>query len=175
MPVKDILLLGNPRLLERCTPVEPSEWEGALAVGRELHDTLMDFRAKHGWGRAIAAPQIGVGKRIIYLHVDRPWLLLNPVAFDHSEETFELWDDCMSFPDLLVRVRRHRSFSLSYCDEHQQEQTIFVEGLLSELIQHELDHLEGVLAVSRAIDGAAFALQSQRALLIGASFANGCA
>jgi peptide deformylase len=85
----------------------------------------------------------------------------------------ELWDDCMSFPDLLVRVKRYASFTLTYVDDQWIEQALVVEGVLSELLQHEIDHLDGVLAVSRAIDGGSFALRSQRHLLTGATFANG--
>jgi peptide deformylase len=83
-----------------------------------LHDTLMDFRARHGWGRAIAAPQIGVLKRIVYLHIERPWLIINPTLVGMSKATMELWDDCMSFPDLLVRVIRRCSFTLAYLDRY---------------------------------------------------------
>ena len=75
---------------------------------------------------------------------------------------FELWDDCMSFPDLVVRVRRHRSCRICYRDLDWIEREWQLEGDLSELLQHETDHLDGILAVSRAIDGASFALRSQR-------------
>jgi len=80
---------------------------------------------------------------------------------------------CMSFPDLLVQVRRHRACSVTYRDSAWREVRIRVEGALSELIQHEIDHLDGILATSRAIGGGAFALQSQRHRLAGATFANG--
>ena len=153
--------------------VQQPDLSAAMAVGQDLHDTLLDFRAKHGWGRAIAAPQIGVLKRIVCLHIDRPWLLINPAMAGMSERMMELWDDCMSFPDLLVRVKRHTGFTLTYLDENWVEHSMAVEGVLSELLQHEIDHLDGVLAVSRAVDGTAFALRSQRHLLAGAVFANG--
>ncbi len=173
MAVCDILLLGNPLLNQPSEPVDKDQLSAAKAVGRDLHDTLMDFRARHGWGRAIAAPQIGVRKRIVYLHIERPWLVINPRLVGMSKETMELWDDCMSFPDLLVRVRRRCGFTLAYRNEQWAEQTLAVDGVLSELLQHEIDHLDGVLAVSRAIDGKSFALRSQRHLLKGAAFANG--
>jgi peptide deformylase len=173
MAARNILMLGNPLLNQRSEPVQESELSAATAVGHDLHDTLMSFRAQHGWGRAIAAPQVGVFKRIVYLHLDRPWLIINPAMTEMSEKTMELWDDCMSFPDLLVRVERHAGFTLTYVDEQWIEQTLVVEGVLSELLQHEIDHLDGVLALSRAIDGASFALRSQKHLLTGAAFANG--
>ena len=84
----------------------------------------------------------------------------------------EIWDDCMSFLDLLVRVRRHCSFDMTYRDDQGAERTVHIEGLLSELLQHEIGHLDGILTVSRAVDGTAFALQTQRHLLTGGSFAN---
>jgi peptide deformylase len=84
----------------------------------------------------------------------------------------ELWDDCMSFPELLVRVKRHIFFTMDYRDETWREHHMRIDGVFSELLQHEIDHLEGVLAVSKAIDGASFALQSQRHWLAGAVFAN---
>jgi peptide deformylase len=172
MAIREILLLGNPQLHCRAEPVLEAELSTAREIGVDLHDTMMDFRRRHGWGRAIAAPQIGVFKRIVYLHVDKPWLIINPTLEAASAETIELWDDCMSFPDLLVRVRRHASITLRWRDELWEERTLRVEGVLSGLLQHELDHLDGILAVARAIDGAYFALQSERALLKGASFAN---
>ena len=173
MAVRNILLLGNPLLTQPSEPVQRPDLSAAMAVGQDLRDTLLDFRAKHGWGRAIAAPQIGVLKRIVYLHIDRPWLIINPAMAGMSERMMELWDDCMSFPDLLVRVKRNSGFTLTYLDEIWVEHSLAVEGVLSELLQHEIDHLDGVLAVSRAVDGTAFALRSQRHLLAGAVFANG--
>ncbi len=172
MAAREILLLGNPLLNQRCDPVLPGELTEATSIGHDLHETLMQFRATHGWGRAIAAPQIGVLKRIVYLHIDKPFLLVNPAMTELSDAQVELWDDCMSFPDLLVRVKRHVSFTLHYRDADWTERTIHIDGVLSELLQHEIDHLDGVLAVARAIDGASFALQSQRHLLRGGAFAN---
>lgn len=172
MAAREILLLGNPLLNQRCMPVQREDLPAALAVGQDLRDTLREFRAKHGWGRAIAAPQIGILKRIVYVQIEDPWLLINPITTELSDERIELWDDCMSFPDLLVRLWRHLSFSLRYLDQGWGEQTLRIDGVLSELLQHEIDHLDGVLAVSRAIDASSFALRSQRDLLGAGIFAN---
>ena len=172
MAVKDILLLGNPLLYQVSAPVEARELAFAQQVQQDLHDSMLAFRARYGWGRAIAAPQIGVLKRIVYLHVDRPQLFINPQLSNLDPVLIELWDDCMSFPDLLVKVRRHRSARLAYRDENWQTQSLLIENDLSELLQHEIDHLDGILAVMRSIDGASFALQSQRHLLDPSGFAN---
>jgi peptide deformylase len=74
----------------------------------------------------------------------------------------EVWDDCMCFPDLLVRVLRHRRIRLTFRDLDWKGRSLDLEGDLAELLQHEYDHLDGILAVSRAIDGKSFALRSQR-------------
>ena len=172
MAVRNILLLGDPQLLVPCEPVQKSELSQVPAIRQDLHDTMMDFRNRHGWGRAIAAPQIGLLKRIVYVHLHRPWLILNPVAESLSPDLVEIWDDCMSFPDLLVRVKRHVSFTMAFRDENWTEQRFVLEGTSSELLQHELDHLDGLLAVAKAVDHASFALQSQRHLLKAGAFAN---
>ncbi len=161
MSVKEILLLGNPKLYEISKPVKQEELEELSEVVKDLHDTLTDFREKHGAGRAIAAPQIGVMKRLIYMCINEPIIFINPVLSNKSKEMMIVWDDCMSFPDLLVKVERHVKCEIWYHNMDWLEQKIPLEGDLSELIQHEYDHLDGVLAVSRAIDGHSFSLKSQ--------------
>ena len=162
MAVREIRLLGDPRLYEVSEPVGRGDLVHLEGPVRDLHDTLMDFRRRHGAGRAIAAPQIGVLKRLFYVCMDRPMVFLNPVLDRESPETMELWDDCMCFPDLLVRVKRHRACRIRYRSMDFAERQMWLEGDLSELIQHEYDHLDGVLAVSRALDGRSFALRSRR-------------
>jgi peptide deformylase len=159
MKSDQIILLGDPRLHEIAAPVSPDEVHSLLPVVQELHDILFEFkeRFKHyGAFRGIAAPQIGVMKRLIYVNIDRPLVIFNPTLENLSEEVIEVWDDCMCFPNLLVRVQRHQSMTLRYQDEHWQTQTWSVEDSLSELLQHEYDHLEGVLATQRALDAQSF-------------------
>jgi peptide deformylase len=161
MTVQEILQLGNPQLYKVSEEVTSSDSATLSGIIQDLHDTMMEFRKKYGVGRAIAAPQIGVMKRIIYMHIDRPVVFLNPALKNLSEEMIELWDDCMSFPDLLVRVKRHRSCIIEYSDQYWVRQELKLENELSELLQHEYDHLDGILAVSRAIDGQSFAYRNQ--------------
>ena len=162
MAVREIVLLGDPKLYEVSAPVRRSDLDRLGPVIQDLHDTLLNFRARRGAGRAIAAPQIGVMKRLVYMHLDRPLALINPALDDKSEAMIEIWDDCMSFPDLLVKVRRHQSCRLTFWDDAWIERRMGLSGDLAELIQHECDHLDGVLAVSRAVDARSFALKSQR-------------
>ncbi len=159
MPVRDILLLGDPRLYEISTAVTPDELESVQIIADDLRDTLLDFRTRHGYGRAIAAPQIGVLKRMIFLQVDKPVVIVNPLLSDLSANTYELWDDCLSFPGLRVKVNRHVTATLAFHDIDQNEQRWSLEGDLSELIQHEFDHLDGIPATHRAIDHRSFDLR----------------
>ncbi len=162
MAVKEILLLGNPKLYEVCKPINKDELDEVKSIVDDLHDTLFDFRNKYNAGRAIAAPQIGYMKRLVYMNIDNPIIFINPVLDILSAEMFELWDDCMSFPDILVKVKRHKRCHISFKDLDWNNQSLQLENDLSELLQHEVDHLNGILAVSRAIDGKSFALRSQK-------------
>jgi peptide deformylase len=162
MAVKDILHLGNPDLYEVAIPVEKSELDTLPPIISDLDDTLMAFRSKYGVGRAIAAPQIGISKRIIYMNISEPIIFINPELVDLSPEMIELWDDCMSFPELLVRVKRHRTCRVNYYDMKWNEQSMLLQDDLSELIQHEFDHLNGILAVDRAEDMRSFCYRCER-------------
>ena len=165
MAVKNIILLGNPELYQVGQPIRKHEVNRLSEVVKDLHDTLMDFRKRYGAGRAIAAPQIGVKKRLVYMVIDRPTVFINPVLDQRSREMIDVWDDCMCFPDLLVKVRRHKRCRIRWLNIDWKEEKMMLEGSLSELLQHECDHLEGILAVSRAIDEKSFALRRQRTFL----------
>jgi peptide deformylase len=121
-----------------------------------MWESIIDIRNTYGFGRAIAAPQIGLQKRIIALNIDRPEIMINPVLTDLSDEMFELWDDCMSFPNLLVKVKRHKSLKVSFLDLNWNLHTQELDDEMAELIQHEYDHLDGILATQRAIDEKSF-------------------
>lgn len=161
MAVKEILLLGNPNLYEVCRQIKKDELSEVNKVVENLHDTLMDFRKTHNAGRAIAAPQIGYMKRLVYMNIDGPVVFINPIIDVLSADMFELWDDCMSFPEILVKVKRHKKCHISFKNMQWEDQSLNLEGSLSELLQHEVDHLNGILAVSRAVDNKSIALKRQ--------------
>ena len=165
MAVRDILYLGNPKLYEESSKVKHEELEGLKGVFEDLADTLMEFRDEYGWGRAIAAPQIGVMKRIVYMHVNEPVVLINPVIKLRSRRKTLVWDDCMSCPDLLVQVKRYRRCKVEYRDENWNKRSMYLEGKLATLMQHEVEHLQGILITQKAISDKAFALRSERAYL----------
>lgn len=160
---------GDPVLEQRCAPVDPADPDLAPQI-ETCHDALARFRAEHGFGRGIAAPQLGFAKRFLCLNLGAtPFVLLNPEITWRSDETFEVWDDCLSVPDIIVRVRRHRSISLEYLDEQARPRVW--ERLpeeMSELLQHEIDHLDGILMTKRAVGDDAVQPISEHARLIGA-------
>ena len=153
---KEILLLGNPELYEVSSLVKKDELPEIEIIVNDLHDTLIDFRNIYGAGRAIAAPQIGVKKRLIYMFIDKPTVFINPKLSFPDEEVMEVMDDCMSFPNLFVKVRRYQRAIIKYKDLNWMDQEMKLEGDLSELLQHEYDRLDGILATMRARDNKSF-------------------
>ena len=156
---RTILLLGNPELYEVSREVKIEELHQMEQVREDLKDTLLAFRARYGVGRAIAAPQIGVKKRVIYRNLDTPVLFINPRLAFPEQEMIDVLDDCMSFPDLLVRVKRYKRCSIYYKDLEWNDCSMELEGDMSELIQHEYDHLDGILATLRAVDERALVMK----------------
>lgn len=154
--LSDLLLLGDPRLYQITDPVTREELPKINEWVTDLHNVMQEIRAKYNFGRAIAAPQLGIMKRLVYMNIDKPVTFINPTITNTSKEMFELWDDCMSFPNLLVRLKRHKMITLRYRDENWQEHEWHMENDLSELLQHECDHLDGVLCTMRALDDKSF-------------------
>ena len=160
MPARRILQLGDPLLRAVSKPVAtPEEVEATL---RDLKATLHEFQRTHGFGRGISAVQIGELQRVIYIEYNScPYSIVNPEYEWQSEEKFTLWDDCFSFPDLMVKVERHSSVGIRYLDAKGKEQELEASDGFSELLQHEIDHLNGVLAIDRAIDKNSFATREE--------------
>ena len=156
---REILLLGNPQLYEISEEVKREELEELRPVFEDMFDSIRGIRRDYGFGRAIAAPQIGVRKRLICMLTDKPYVIINPTLEFVGNEMMELMDDCMSFPKLLVRVRRYRHCILRYLDENWVPREKMMDDDMSELIQHEYDHLDGILATMRAIDNKSFVMK----------------
>lgn len=151
MALREILLLGDEGLYEISKEVSKAELHKANQIVEDLHDTMMNFREKYGFGRAIASPQIGEFYRIIYMNINgRSTAFINPSLEFTQDKKFEMWDDCMSFPGLEVRLERYKQCKVYYKDLDWNDCVIEFNGDLAELIQHEYDHLDGMLAVQRA-------------------------
>ena len=154
--LNDLLLLGNPILYQKSDPVHQSELPLVKDWVADLHSVMEEIRAKYNFGRAIAAPQLGIMKQVIYMNINKPVTFINPELTYLSNEMFEVWDDCMCFPNLLVKVKRHKELTIKYFDQNWQQQEWHMKDDLSELLQHEYDHLEGILCTMRAIDEKSF-------------------
>lgn len=154
--IDDLLLLGNPLLYQLSEPVLESELALVPAWVADLDNVMKQIRQRYNFGRGIAAPQLGIMKRLIYINVDEPLVIINPVLSHLSPEMFELWDDCMCFPNLLVKLKRHKSLTINFRDEQWHQRELSLKDDLSELIQHEYDHLDGILCTMRSIDDKSF-------------------
>lgn len=162
MTVHRIRLLGDPILRTRCQPVTNPRSPAVRVVADDLRDTLRDWQERHGTGRGIAAPQIGAPIRLILVieNAKRIWMV-NPEIVDVGDEDFLVWDDCLSFPDLMVRVQRAYRVAVKYQDLAGRTHTVDAEGSFAELLQHEIDHLDGVLALDRATGLDPFCLREE--------------
>jgi peptide deformylase len=160
--VREILKLGNPQLYDMSEEITESDLDSLSEWVQDLHDTLMDYRERYGAGRAVAAPQIGIKKRLLYMFIDKPYVFINPVMSFPDNEKYTLLDDCMSFPGLIVKVERNKRAEISYFDKDFNPQKMYLEGDLSELLQHEYDHLDGILATMRAVDNKSLYLEQMK-------------
>ena len=151
MTVHRVRLLGDPILRAKCAPIKNPRSAAVRLRADGLQDTLRDLKARRGMGRVLAAPQIGAPIRLLYIEKDEPWFLVNPEIVDVGGSDFSVWDDCFSVPDLLCRVVRAYRITVRYQDLTGEMQETTVEKDMAELLQHEIDHLDGVLMLDRAI------------------------
>jgi len=160
MAIRRILQLGDPLLRTVSSRVDHAS--AADEVLGDLRDTLHEFQRTHGFGRGISAVQIGQTVRVIYMEFEgAPYCLINPEWEYLSPEKFTLWDDCFSFPDLLVWLERSVTVRIRYTDETGSTRELDASDALSELVQHEMDHLDGVLAIDRALHGNSFCTREE--------------
>jgi peptide deformylase len=156
MPVRPILQLGNPLLRQRAAPVADPTAPEIRDLVRDLADTLAHSRSETGYGRGIAAPQLGELQRVIFLKLPEaePWPLINPEIIERSAEKIVVWDACLSFLSIFMQVERHRQVTVRYQNLNGETHKFKAgdDRNLSELLQHEIDHLDGILAIDRVVD-----------------------
>ena len=147
MAVKKIYKLGSKVLRKKSKEVENFDDQLRTKV-KDLKDTLFNFQKEYEIGRAIAAPQIGYHQKIVYYHKGKDKLLMvNPKIIESSKEQFEVWDSCFSFnAAFFVKIKRAKRIKVKYQDIDGNEIIAEFTEELSELFQHEIDHLHGVLA-----------------------------
>jgi peptide deformylase len=118
---------------------------------------------KSGGGRGIAAPQIGYLNRIVRIQTpDFTSFLVNPEIIAKSEELFDVWDSCFSLKGaIFVNIKRNRRIRVKYQDENGEKHTREFSDGTSELLQHELDHLNGILCTDHIEDNTRIVMREE--------------
>ncbi len=153
MAIKKVLMIGNPKLREKSTNVTDVN-EETLEIIQDLKDTLLYLQNEKKIGRALAAPQINHMKNVVYYNSNNEEIIMvNPIIIWKSEEMFDVWDSCYSFDvSFFVNIARYKSIKIKYQNEKGEEIIKQYNDDLSELFQHEIDHLFGKLATDYLID-----------------------
>lgn len=153
MAVREIVRLGHPALRTGAAPVEPKEI-GSRRVQRLVDDLVDTMRAASGVG--LAAPQLGDELQVLVYESDEGpegriplKVLINPMVEPELEETVEDWEGCLSIPDLVGLVPRQPAVRVRALDRDGRPLDFRAEGFEARVIQHEFDHLNGVLFVDR--------------------------
>jgi peptide deformylase len=146
MAVLDILLAPDARLSTRCQPVESID----VDLEALLDDMLETMYAAPGIG--LAAPQVGVLKRFFVVDVGKedarePMFFINPEVVERSDARSVYEEGCLSLPKQFGDVERAEKITLRYQDRRGEFQELEADGMLARCIQHELDHLDGILFV----------------------------
>jgi len=149
MPIKKVLLIGNPLLRKKCAKVNNFNSPKVKTIKSGLRSTLQNLQKIHKKGGGLAAPQIGYLKRVIYINAKgRSFFVINPKITYASKRMFNVWDFCFSSnAAFTAQIKRYWKISVEYDDEKGQTQEEDFEGYFSELLQHEIDHLEGRLFI----------------------------
>ncbi|MBI3675962.1 MAG: peptide deformylase [Proteobacteria bacterium] len=147
MAIRPVLIAPDPRLKTVSTPVEKVDGE----VRKLIDDMLESMYAADGIG--LAAVQVGVPKRIIVMDLaqkegkNEPRVFVNPVITWASEELVTFEEGCLSVPEIWDEVERPAHIRAEYLDRDGKKQVLKADGLLATCLQHEMDHLEGVLFI----------------------------
>ena len=153
MVVKEVLMIGNPALREPSADIAFDD-PGLQYILPDLKDTLTHLQETKRIGRALAAPQIGYVKKAIYFQIpDNAFYILNPDILEHSDEMIDVWDSCYSFDvAFFVKIPRHNRIKVRFLTPDGEEKVEEYIGDMAELVQHEVDHLFGVLATDHLKD-----------------------
>ena len=160
--IREVLRMGDPRLLQRAQPVERYGTRELLDLLRDMRDTMAQLN-----GAGLAAPQIGVNLRVVIFGVKAnprypqaeevpDTVLVNPLIEPLSSEVAEDWEGCLSVPGLRGWVPRHAQVRYTGFDEQGGPLDRTVQGFHARVVQHECDHLDGILYPMRVRDFSRF-------------------
>jgi len=160
--IREVLRMGDPRLLQQAQALERFDTPELHALLTDMRDTMA-----HLSGAGLAAPQIGIGLQVVIFGVENnprypqaeeiPYtVLINPVLTPLSDELEEDWEGCLSLPGLRGMVPRHTRLRYRGCDEKGKPIDRTVSGFHARVVQHECDHLMGILYPMRIRDFSKF-------------------
>jgi peptide deformylase len=147
MTIKPLIILPDPMLRQVSAPIERVDSD-IRRLADDMLETMYDAP-----GIGLAAIQIGVPRRMLVIDVSRegeekaPLVFVNPQIVSSSDDRSVYEEGCLSIPDYYAEVERPASVTVSYIDREGREQTVTADGLLATCLQHEIDHLNGVLFI----------------------------
>ena len=147
MTIKPLIILPDPLLREKSKPVEQVDAE-IVRLADDMLETMYDAP-----GIGLAAIQIGVPRRMLVIDISRedeerkPVVFINPEILKVSDEVSTYEEGCLSIPDYYAEVERPAALTVEYIDRDGKKQTVQADGLLATCLQHEIDHLNGVLFI----------------------------
>jgi peptide deformylase len=170
MSVRKIVLMGNPALRGVAEPIQNPSDDDVARLAEDMKDTLAAIDAN-----GLAAPQVEVGRRLVVYRLPAsripegsgsepvPWTaMVNPVIEPLSDRRQMIWERCLSLPGLFGKVSRHLDIRIRFTDLEGERQERTAHGFHSMLLQHECDHLDGVLYPMRIADiGTEFAFAAE--------------
>ncbi|MFX0087543.1 MAG: peptide deformylase [Candidatus Hodarchaeota archaeon] len=153
MAIKQVLMIGDPKLRLKSSEVTnfDEELEGIIA---DLKDTLTYLQDTKKIGRGLAAPQLGHMKRVIHYRLpNKSFTMINPKISWSSKEKIKVWDSCFSFDvAFFVEIERNKVVKVNFLDQNGKQIVKKFVNEISELVQHEIDHLNGILATDHLTD-----------------------
>ncbi|SCX06199.1 Peptide deformylase [Agrobacterium sp. DSM 25558] len=147
MTIKPLIILPDPLLRQQSKPIEQVDAE-ITRLADDMLDTMYDAP-----GIGLAAIQIGVPRRMLVIDISRededrkPVVFINPEILNVSDDVSAYEEGCLSIPDYYAEVERPASLTVAYIDRDGKQQTVEADGLLATCLQHEMDHLNGVLFI----------------------------
>lgn len=151
MAIREIRKEGDEILSKKCRKVEEIT-DKILELGQDMLDTMYKYD-----GIGLAASQVGILKRVIvydikYFEEDEkpePHILINPVITSRSKTMIEVEEGCLSFPDVYEKVLRHEKVTVEYMDTKGKKKKINAKDIEAVVLQHEIDHLDGIVFLDR--------------------------
>lgn len=144
MALLDVITYGHPTLRKKAQPYGKNEIDTTF-----IKDMLETMYVKDGVG--LAAPQVNISKQMLVCQDgEKEYILFNPKIIAHSEALYSNYEGCLSLPGLNAKVPRYEKVIVSALNQEGEEIEITAKGMLAVILQHEIDHLNGVLYIDRA-------------------------